>query len=162
MHDIVIILVIIHNWVVGLLRLFATLLEVINNVYDDHSYFIVLVFCTKPNNLLGAWLISPILIFHIPLCLFTPTDPSLTITALTQLLGSVRRVGDIRTNLDVSSSEFNAIKDQSTNKAEGVAAWYLTNHPAPSWTHIAVALYEKKEHEVLKTLKEKVHYLKGI
>ena len=46
------------------------------------------------------------------------------------------------------------------NKA--LCEWYLTNHPAPSWRHIADGLYGDREHEVLEVLRDQVHYLKGL
>ena len=39
--------------------------------------------------------------------------------------------------------------------------WYLTNHPAPSWSHVAESLYESKNHDVLEVLKDQVPSLKG-
>ena len=93
--------------------------------------------------------------------MFPPTDPSLTLTNLNQLLqdvGDWYLVGD---GLNIPSTVLSSIQSHSSG-SESVKAfgeWYLNNHPCPSWRHVARALYEWKEHGVLEVLKSR--YLKG-
>ena len=102
------------------------------------------------------------------LCCFVflspPTDPTLTLTKLTQTLGSVDNWDSFRVYLDIPDSQYSAIEAQHTTKAalvEAVMVWYLTHHPAPSWQHVAQALYQRGEHDVLRTLRDQVPHLKG-
>jgi hypothetical protein len=39
--------------------------------------------------------------------------------------------------------------------------WYISHHPAPSWLHVAGALYCAGEHHTLALLREQFSYLKG-
>ena len=64
--------------------------------------------------------------------------------------------------LDISLSVWESI----SRKADAVWQWYLHKHPAPSWIHIADALYcgglyDIKYHTVLEGLKDQVPSLKG-
>ena len=99
---------------------------------------------------------------HVLFSMFSPTDPSLTLTNLTQLLEDVRNLEQVILYLDVSLSVRNSIYTQQSSVSERKKAyweWYLNNHPCPSWRHIANALYMNKEHGVLEVLKSR--YLKG-
>ena len=90
--------------------------------------------------------------------MFSPTDPSLTLTNLTQLLEGVD-LYDVYDDLDIPDSVYNSIITQESSESERRKAcweWYLNNHPCPSWRHIANALYMSWEHGVLKS-----RYLKG-
>ena len=96
--------------------------------------------------------------------MFSPTDPSLTLTNLTQLLEDVRNLLDvtIKFYLDIPPSVYSSIDTQQSSESERRKAyweWYLNNHPCPSWRHIANALYMSREHGVLEVLKSR--YLKG-
>ena len=86
-----------------------------------------------------------------------PTDPTLTLTSLTQLLGSVEKWGLFSVWLDIPSSVYRKHSDE----AQRLCEWYLTHHPAPSWLQVAAALYRSGEHDVLEVLRSQVHYLKG-
>ena len=92
--------------------------------------------------------------------MFHPTDPSLTLANLTQLLqdagGGVGRI------LQIPDSARDIIKSRHSSQSERVKAfgeWYLNNHPCPSWRHVAHRLYVWNEHGVLEVLKSR--YLKG-
>ena len=92
--------------------------------------------------------------------MFSPTDPSLTLTNLTQLLEDVGYY--VSGYLDFPLSVYDRIKAQESSVSERRKAcweWYLNNHPCPSWRHIANALYMSEEHGVLEVLKSR--YLKG-
>ena len=94
--------------------------------------------------------------------MFSPTDPSLTLTNLTQLLEDVRDFGLVTIDLDIPPSVYSSIDTQQSSESERRKAcweWYLNNHPCPSWCHIANALYMRDEHGVLEVLKSR--YLKG-
>ena len=94
--------------------------------------------------------------------MFSPTDPSLTLTNLTQLLEDVRNWFGVSYHLDIPYSVRNSIDTQQSSGSERRKAcweWYLNNHPCPSWRHIANALYMEREHGVLEVLKSR--YLKG-
>ena len=97
--------------------------------------------------------------------IYSPADPSLTISSLTSVLESVDW-DMVYEWLDFPLHQYEEIKDQhSSNRTEcnnALCEWYLTNHPAPSWRHVAEALYHNEQHEVLEVLMNKVDYLKGI
>ena len=93
-----------------------------------------------------------------------PTDSTLTLSRLTSLLDSVGDWIRLHIWLDISPSKYSDIKKQHSNVTErnkALCEWYLTNHPAPSWRHIAEGLYGAGEHAVLEVLRDQVHYLKG-
>ena len=89
-----------------------------------------------------------------------PTDPTLTLTSLTQLLGSVEDWELFSAWLDIPDSVYWKHSDE-TQRVQGLCEWYLTHHPAPSWLHVAIALYSRGEHDILEVLRSQVHYLKG-
>ena len=93
-----------------------------------------------------------------------PTESTLTLSRLSSLLDSVNDWHTLSYWLDIPSSKYNVIKSQHFNVTErnkALCDWYLTNHPAPSWRHIAEGLYGAGEHEVLEVLRDQVNYLKG-
>ena len=91
--------------------------------------------------------------------MFSPTDPSLTLTNLTQLLEDVRDLNLVTVYLDTPHSVYSSIYTRESEFRKGCWEWYLNNHPCPSWRHIANALYLSGEHGVLEVLKSR--YLKG-
>ena len=99
---------------------------------------------------------------HVLFSIFSPTDPSLTLTNLTQLLEDVGGFIFVSDNLDIPPSVYDSITTQQSSESEWRKAcweWYLNNHPCPSWHHIANALYKSKKRGVLEVLKSR--YLKG-
>ena len=50
---------------------------------------------------------------------------------------------------------------EKSDRVEPLINWYLSHHPSPSWAHVATALYDREEHEVLQTLRAQVPQLKG-
>ena len=85
-----------------------------------------------------------------------PTDPTLTLTSLTQLLGSVEDWDLFSAWLNISVSVY-----RKHYEPQRLCEWYLTHHPAPSWLQVADALYSRGEHDILEVLRSQVHYLKG-
>ena len=49
----------------------------------------------------------------------------------------------------------------TTQVTSQLCEWYLVNHPSPSWSHVADALYYWEEHEALEVLRDEVPSLKG-
>ena len=99
---------------------------------------------------------------HVLFSMFSPTDPSLTLTNLTQLLEDVGNLYYVTYDLNIPRSVYSRIKAQQSSESKRRKAfweWYLNNHPCPSWRHIANALYMRDEHGVLEVLKSR--YLKG-
>ena len=96
-----------------------------------------------------------------------PIDPTLTHTNLTQLLDSVDwKSSDwdesFSVLLDIPDSEHIKIMAKHSDEAQckrALCRWYLDNHPAPSWKHVADALYLYGDHVVLDVLQSQ--YLKG-
>ena len=94
--------------------------------------------------------------------MFPPTDPSLTLANLTQLLQDAGDWNGVGIDLNIPYSVRGSIRSRHSSQSECVKAlgeWYLNNHPCPSWRHVAHALYVWNEHGVLEVLKS--HYLKG-
>ena len=85
-----------------------------------------------------------------------PTDPTLTLTSLTQLLGSVENLFSFSGWMGIPMSVY-----RKHDEPQRLCEWYLTHHPAPSWLNVAIALYLSEEHDVLEVLRSQVHYLKG-
>ena len=88
--------------------------------------------------------------------LFLPTDPTLSLTSLTQLLRNV----DWDRLYHCMDIPFFVHASLKSDPAE-LVKWYLSNHPAPSWEHVADALYLCRQHDVLEELSSQVDYLKG-
>ena len=97
------------------------------------------------------------------LCCFSLlcTDPTLTITTLTQLLTSVQHWDEFRIYLYIPDSKYEAMEQfpDGTERVKALCEWYLTNHPAPSWNDVARGLYFSEEHALLDVVRR--HYLKG-
>ena len=96
-----------------------------------------------------------------PMCMII-SDSTLTVSSLTSLLDSVSNWDDLFKWLNIPHSKFSDIMKHHpdvTDSNMALCEWYLTNHPAPSWGHIAQGLYGTQKHEVLEVLQ--VHYLKG-
>ena len=67
-------------------------------------------------------------------------------------------------HLHIPLSVYDDIWAQHTVHADRVKSlceWYLSNHPAPSWTGVARALYGVGEHDLLTQLSNQFDHLKG-
>ena len=92
----------------------------------------------------------------------TSTDPSLTLTNLAPMMENVKDYDSVRYIFNIPDDVFDEIYNQDSNKSklkEILSEWYLNNHPAPSWQHIADGLYCCREHEALEVLR--TLYLNG-
>ena len=75
----------------------------------------------------------------------------------------------VSTSLDIPTSVYSDIENQHSEDEDsadqqhmqGVFEWYLANHPAPSWLHVATALYNSAEEDLVYDLTNKVECLKG-
>ena len=98
-------------------------------------------------------------------CTSPPTDTSLTLTNLTQIMEDVEMGRYVRIYLDIPPSVYNDISKQHSDesqKKKALCEWYLNNHPSPSWKHIAQYLYLHQKHDVLDVLDVlRGRYLKG-
>ena len=68
----------------------------------------------------------------------------------------------VQLSLNIPYDVYDDIYYQYSNdskRKETLSEWYLNNHPAPSWQHIADGLYRWREHEALEVLR--TLYLKG-
>ena len=88
------------------------------------------------------------------------TDPSLTVKNMSEIMKDIGvKWRWVSINIGIPSDEIESIsKKHGTDASKcGAAAWeyWLDNHPAPSWTLLADALYENMEHDALKLLKQK-------
>ena len=96
--------------------------------------------------------------------LFLSPDPTLTLTALSELLKDVDW-GRLYGSLDIPDSVFETIWDRYHGDKEAEARacsdWYLSHHLAPSWEQVAYALYNAREHDTLAVLRDQVPSLKG-
>ena len=91
-----------------------------------------------------------------------PTDPSLTLTNLIQLLKDVKDWVSVGADLNIPLSMLDSIKKQHSSKSQCKEAcweWFLNNHPSLEWNKVADALYCNQEHELLEVLKSQ--YFKG-
>ena len=94
--------------------------------------------------------------------MFPPTDPSLTLANLTQLLQDAGNWDNVGLGLNTHHSMLGIIQSRHSSQSEltkALGEWYLNDHPCPSWRHVAHALYVRKEHGVLEVLKSR--YFKG-
>ena len=87
-------------------------------------------------------------------------DSTLTLSNLTNLLGH----RNLNYLFDIPIFSYWHIMHQHstmTEQRKALCGWYLANHPAPSWGHIAHGLYEAGQYAELKVLRDQVWYLKG-
>ena len=96
--------------------------------------------------------------------LFLSPDPTLTLTALSELLKDVDW-GRLFYELQIPDSVYRTIRAQYRGDKEAEARaysdWYLSQHPAPSWEEVAYGLYNAREHDTLAVLRDQVPSLKG-
>ena len=102
---------------------------------------------------------------NLVLTLFLSTDTTLTESRLSGLVQS-EDMWYLYDYLDIPGNVWESISSKA-DTSTAVWQWYLHNNPAPSWIHIADALYRSggwngvKYHLVLKSLKDQVPSLKG-
>jgi hypothetical protein len=94
---------------------------------------------------------------HLVFLLLPLTDPTMTLTNLTRLLGSVENWSRFCAWLHIRDQ----VHDVQADRVKSSCEWYLANHPAPSWLHVARALYYAREHNVLFLLTNRFGYLSG-
>jgi hypothetical protein len=65
-------------------------------------------------------------------------------------------------DLDIPTAKFRDIRKNypdELQRKKAMLEWYVDNHPAPSWKHVANALYSNHKEDVLDILRSQ--YLKG-
>ena len=83
----------------------------------------------------------------------SPSDPTLTVENVTEVMGEVgdwERVARtrFRSRLDIPDSKLQEIKQQSSperEKSRAVGGYWVNTSPVPSWEKLARALYEEGE-----------------
>ena len=76
----------------------------------------------------------------------------------------MRDYSGLPVELDIPGSVYDTIIRQHSSDTDcntALLEWYFHNHPAPSWRHVADALYREAEHTVLAGLKDQIPSLKG-
>ena len=104
----------------------------------------------------------PFMSAHVIILMCPPTDSSLILANLTQLLEDVKDWSNIGYGLDIPKSVRDSIRKRLSIESQRKKAcweWYLSNHPSPTWKGVANVLYWNREHEALEVLKSQ--YFKG-
>ena len=97
---------------------------------------------------------------HLP----THVEPSLTLDNLTSVFDGVKNmdsVGGVALFLCIPSSKQRELQQQydGRERKRAYTTYYITQHPAPSWRTVALALWEAGEHGALEVVQKL--YLKG-
>ena len=89
------------------------------------------------------------------------TEPSLTLDALTSVLDSVQCPDGIGVYLRIPYSKRYKLKLQYDRRqlSRACSTVFLTDNPSPSWSTVALALWEAGEHGALEVVQKL--YLKG-
>ena len=97
---------------------------------------------------------------------FLSTDSTLTLSRVSGLLQGVN-MGHLHYYLNIPENEWVLSISKEADVSTAAWQWYLHNHPAPSWIHIADALYRcgwvygVRYHTMLEGLKDQISSLKG-
>ena len=100
------------------------------------------------------------------LTLSLSTDSTLTVSRLSGLLQGVN-MEELYLYIDIPETVWESTLSREADVNSAACQWYLHNHPAPSWRHVADALYlcggayGVKWHTVLEGVKDQVPSLKG-
>ena len=97
---------------------------------------------------------------HLP----THPEPSLTLDNLTSVFDGVKDmdgIDGVADWLQISDSKRDELQQQygGRERTRAYTAYYITQHPAPSWRIVALALWEAGEHGALEVVQKL--YLKG-
>ena len=101
---------------------------------------------------------------HIHVHIHMQTEPSLTLDTLTGVLDGIQRLdgpGEVCAWLQIPGSKRDELKRQydRSQLPTAYSTVFLTEHPSPSWSTVALALWEKGEHGALEVVQKL--YLKG-
>ena len=89
------------------------------------------------------------------------TEPSLTLDALTSVLDSVRNPDGVGFYLRIPYSKRYELERQYDERQlpRALSTVFLTEHPSPSWSTVALALWKRRDHGALEVVQKL--YLKG-
>ena len=89
------------------------------------------------------------------------TEPSLTLDSLTSVLDSVQHLDNVGFYLKISYSKRGELQRQYDRRQlpRAFSTIFLTDNPSPSWSTVALALWEAGEHGALEVVQKL--YLKG-
>ena len=101
---------------------------------------------------------------HIHVHIHMHTEPSLTLDTLTSVLDGVQRLdgaAEVCTWLQIPTSKRGELKRQYDRRQlpRAYSTVFLTDNPSPSWSTVALALWQMGEHGALKVVQKL--YLKG-
>ena len=89
------------------------------------------------------------------------TEPSLTLDTLTSVLDGVQRLDDVGAYLQIPGSKLDELQRPYDRRQlpRAFSTVFLTDNPSPSWSTVALALWEAKEYGALEVVQKL--YLKG-
>ena len=92
-----------------------------------------------------------------PSACVSPSDPTLTVENVTEVMREVRQWEQVASSLRVPNSKQQEIKQQSSSEREKrctVGGYWVSTHPDPSWEKLALALYKEGEETALAFVKQ--------
>ncbi len=107
-------------------------------------------------------LCHPLLFSFLPSLLIV--DSKVSLVDYLELFNGIGDWNLFMDQLNLPCSVYESIKQRHNNPSQCRIAslkWYQSSHPAPSWRHVADALYLMGEHDILDALSRDIHYLKG-
>ena len=89
------------------------------------------------------------------------TEPSLTLDTLSSVLDGVQRLNDVGHLVQIPHSKRNELQRQYVRRQlpRAFSTIFLTDNPSPSWSTVAHALWDAREHGALEVVQKL--YLKG-
>ena len=92
-----------------------------------------------------------------PLPLVSPSDSTLTVYNVLEVMGKVWEWEEVGYELGVPSFKLDEIKEQSSTeieKSHQVGRYWVNTHPDPSWEELGRTLYKRGEETAAMVLKQ--------
>ena len=92
-----------------------------------------------------------------PLPLVSPSDSTLTVDSVLEVMGKVQRWYEVGLYLGVPKSKLDEIKEQSSTeieKSHQVGRYWVNTHPNPSWEELGKTLYLNGEETAAMMVKQ--------
>ena len=92
-----------------------------------------------------------------PLPLVSPSDSTLTVESVLEVMGKVQKWYWVGRELKVPFSKLDEIKEQSSTeieKSHQVGRYWVNTHPDPSWEELGRTLYKRGEETAALVLKQ--------
>ena len=89
--------------------------------------------------------------------LVSPSDPSLTVDSVLEVMRKVQKWYEVGGTLDVPDSKLIEIDEQSSTEMEKhleLGKYWVNTHPDPSWEQLSRALYERGEERAAMVVKQ--------